>query len=111
MTLLGLILSNSLIALGGAMFSQYQGFCDISQGIGTLVTGLASVVIGQKILPFRIEPRLILSCIVGSVLYRIFISVALHSDILWIRTQDLNLITGIIIVAIMLTKKSQNAKA
>jgi putative ABC transport system permease protein len=104
MTIVGLMLSNAMISFGGGLFSQYQGFCDASQGTGTLVIGLASVVIGEKVLSFRKEPLLILSCILGSILYRIFIGIALHSDILGIRTQDLNLITGAIIILIMLTK-------
>ncbi|MDR0942515.1 MAG: hypothetical protein LBM19_02795 [Holosporales bacterium] len=109
-TIVGLMISNAIISLGGGMFSQYQGFCDISQGTGTLVAGLASVVIGEKILPFRREPLIILSCVVGSVLYRIFINMALHSDILGVKTQDVNLITGITIIAIMVIKRrKQNA--
>jgi putative ABC transport system permease protein len=104
MTIIGLMLSNAMISFGGGLFSQYQGFCDASQGTGTLVIGLASVVIGERILSFKKEPLLILSCIVGSILYRILIGIALHSDVLGIGTQDLNLITGAIIILIMLTK-------
>ncbi|MDR0640644.1 MAG: hypothetical protein LBF65_02885 [Holosporales bacterium] len=104
-TVAGLILSNALIACGGGLFSQYQGFCDISSGVGTLVTGLASVVIGEKILPIRKEAWLVMSCIFGSIIYRIFISMALHSNFLGIRPQDLNLVTGCLIVITMLIKK------
>jgi putative ABC transport system permease protein len=105
MTIIGLMLSNAMISFGGGLFSQYQGFCDASQGTGTLVIGLASVVLGERILLFRREPLLILSCIAGSILYRILIGLALHSDVLGIGTQDLNLITGAIIILIMLTKR------
>jgi putative ABC transport system permease protein len=105
MTIVGLMLSNAMISLGGGLFSQYQGFCDVSQGVGTLVTGLASVVIGEKVLPFKKAPCLIISCIVGSILYRVFISIALHSNLLGVKTQDLNLITGLLIVLIMLTRQ------
>ncbi|MDR3030824.1 MAG: hypothetical protein LBU35_00350 [Holosporales bacterium] len=110
MTIFGLMLSNSMISFGGGLFSQYQGFYDMSQGAGTLVTGLASVVIGEKILPFKKEPLIIFSCVVGSILYRIFINIALHGDVFGIRTQDLNLITGIMIIAMMAIKRrKQNA--
>ncbi|MDR1475172.1 MAG: hypothetical protein LBI30_01465 [Holosporales bacterium] len=105
MTIIGLMLSNAMISLGGGLFSQYQGFCDVSQGVGALVTGLASVVIGEKVLPFKKEPFIVLSCIAGSILYRVFINIALHSDLLAIRTQDFNLITGVIIILIMIKRK------
>lgn len=110
MTIVGLVMSNSLIGLGGALFTQYQGFCDISQGVGTLVIGLASVVIGEKVLPFKKEAIIILSCIMGSILYRIFIGMALHVNVSWLKTQDLNLITGFIVIAIMaLTNRGKYA--
>ncbi|GHT89410.1 ABC transporter permease [Alphaproteobacteria bacterium] len=108
MTIIGLMLSNAMIALGGSLFSQYQGFCDVSQGFGTLVIGLASVVIGEKMFAFKKEPLIILSCIFGSILYRIFMNIALHSDSIGIKTQDLNLITGLMIIAVMIVKKGGN---
>ncbi|MDR1365361.1 MAG: hypothetical protein LBJ42_02115 [Holosporales bacterium] len=109
-TTLGLAISNAMIAAGGSLFSQYQGFCDISEGFGMLVTGLASIVIGTKTLAFRSEPLLIASCVVGSVLYRIFVNIALHSDALGIKTQNLNLITGLIAIAVMTMKGGVKTK-
>lgn len=106
-TLFGLTLSNCMVGFGGALFSQYQGFSDISQGAGTLVTGLASVIIGEKIFRFNKVPFAIFSCIIGSILYRLFIVLALHTDFLGIETHDLNLITGIMIISIMLTKRGK----
>jgi putative ABC transport system permease protein len=102
MTLIALSLSNGLIALGGALFSQHQGFCDITQGLGTVIIGLASVMIGEKILPFRSVVVAIFSCLLGSIIYRFFIAVALHSDWLGLETQDLNLVTGLMIIGVML---------
>ena len=102
MTLIGLALSNGLISLGGALFSQHQGFCDITQGLGTVIIGLASVMIGEKILPFRSVIVAILSCLLGSIIYRLFIAMALHSDWLGLETQDLNLVTGLMIIGVML---------
>ncbi|MBS0186087.1 MAG: hypothetical protein JSS34_07095 [Proteobacteria bacterium] len=102
LTMYGLILSNSLIGLGGALFCQYQKFADISQGFGTIVIGLAAVMIGEKILPFRsmwIGP---LACILGSIVYRFIVACALHSEWLGLESSDLNLITGLIIVFVML---------
>ncbi|MDR1598209.1 MAG: hypothetical protein LBR89_04770 [Holosporales bacterium] len=113
MTVLGLAMSNAMIAAGGSIFSQFQGFCDVSGGFGMLVMGLASIIVGTNVLPFKREPLLILSCVAGSILYRIFINVALHSDALGIKTQNLNLVTGIIMIVIMVMKGgvNRNAKA
>jgi putative ABC transport system permease protein len=111
MTVIGLAMSNALIAGGGGLFTQYQRFCDISGGFGTLVAGLASIVVGTKLFSFKLEPLLIISCIVGSVLYRIFINVALHVDVLGVTTQNLNLVTGLIIIVIMMMKNRKNKNA
>ncbi|MDR1267348.1 MAG: hypothetical protein LBJ70_03145 [Holosporales bacterium] len=113
----GLVLSNALIGLCGALFTQYQGFCDISQGPGTLVIGLASVMMGENFLS-RLLPKkaahasripvlpALIACIGGSVAYRIFIAFALHSDSFGMKTQDLNLVTGLLIILVMKTKRT-----
>jgi putative ABC transport system permease protein len=105
MTLTGLGISNALIALGGALFSQHQGFADVGSGVGTIIIGLASVMIGERLLPVRNIWLMLLACIAGSIIYRLVISLALHSDVLGLATQDLNLITGLLVVAIMLLPK------
>jgi putative tryptophan/tyrosine transport system permease protein len=101
MTVIGLALSNSLIALGGALFTQSQGFSDVGSGVGTVIVGLASVMIGERILQYRNVIVQIISCLIGSVVYRLLIGLALHSDALGLQTSDLNLITGIMVIAIM----------
>lgn len=115
MIFIGLTISNAIIGLSGAIFSQYQKFCDVSQGVGCLVIGLASVIIGEKLLPnlsifngFDIGMKnfcdiflKVLFCVAGSIVYRIFIAVAINSDIFGLKTQDLNLITGLLIILIM----------
>lgn len=100
-TTLGLALSNAFIGLGGGLFAQHQGFADIGSGTGTLIIGLASVMIGEKLLTHRSLPLKIVSCLVGSIIYRLFISLALHSDMLGLSTSDLNLVTGALIIGIM----------
>ncbi|MDR1334558.1 MAG: hypothetical protein LBJ71_05055 [Holosporaceae bacterium] len=105
MIMSGLVISNALIGACGAIFSQYQGVCDVSQGVGCLIIGLASVIIGEKLLTFRNVAWGIVACVVGSVLYRIFIAFAINSDVFGLKTQDLNLITGLMIIAIMMEKK------
>ena len=101
MTVIGLVLSNSLIALGGALFSQHQGFADVGSGVGTVIIGLASVMIGEKILPYRSLPIKLISCLLGSITYRLLIGFALHSEVFGLETQDLNLMTGLLVVGIM----------
>ena len=107
MKFFGLILSNALIGLGGAMFTQYQGFCDVSQGKGTLIAGLAAVIIGEKVFRFKKAGFFIFACIAGSILYRFFIMLALHSDFMHIETQDINLVAGTIIIVMMLIRKER----
>jgi putative ABC transport system permease protein len=111
MVVIGLIASNAMIGMGGAMLTQLNGFCDVSQGIGTLVVGLASVIIGEKILKFKNIMLDIPACIIGSVIYRIFIALAIRSDTFGLQTQDLNLITGIMIIAIMVSGRKRDVAA
>jgi putative ABC transport system permease protein len=96
-TLLGIALANSLVALAGALFAQTQGGSDISMGIGTIVIGLAAVIIGESILPARRTVYTTLAVILGAVLYRFFIALALNSDFIGLQAQDLNLVTALLV--------------
>lgn len=106
---IGLMLSNALIALGGGLFCQHQGFADVGSGVGTIIVASASLMIGEKIFRARSVWLAILSCFIGSILYRIIISLALHADILGLQTQDLNLVTGILIIAVMMLPRGNYA--
>ncbi len=110
MTAVGLALSNAIIALGGGLFSQHQGFADVGSGIGTVIVGLASVMIGEKILPFRSVAFQMISCVLGSIVYRLFIGFALHSDALGLATSDLNMITGLMVIALCTFRGGKDAK-
>ncbi|MDR1438348.1 MAG: hypothetical protein LBI69_04825 [Puniceicoccales bacterium] len=101
MMALALALSNGLIGLGGAFFCLTQSFCDVGSGIGTLIVAMASLIIGERILPFRSPTVAAASCVVGSVIYRILVGFALHGNDGIFRSSDFNLITGVLIVAIM----------
>lgn len=101
MTILGLMLSNGLIGLSGALFSQHQGFCDISLGVGTIIIGFAGIVIGEKVISIKSSLNLVLLGVIGAIIYRLVIATALHVDIFGIETQDLNLITGILVIIFM----------
>lgn len=93
---LGLGLSNALVALSGALIGQYNGFSDIGMGIGMIVIGLASVIIGEAIFGAKTIVRATLAVIGGAVLYRIIVALALRVEFL--ETGDMKLITAIIVV-------------
>jgi putative ABC transport system permease protein len=101
-TIVGLALSNALVALAGALFVQSQGGADISMGIGTIVIGLAAVIIGETILPARSLVITTAACIVGALLYRFFIALALNSDFIGLQAQDLNLVTALLVAFALL---------
>jgi putative ABC transport system permease protein len=96
LTIIGLAMSNALIALSGALVAQYQGFADVQMGIGiiVLVLGLASVIIGEALVGSRSLGLLIIGAIMGSVLFRLLVAVALR----WgLNPSDLKLITAVFV--------------
>lgn len=97
MVLLGMAISNALVGLAGALFAQTQGGSDISMGIGTIVIGLAAVIVGESILPSRRIVYATLAVIVGAIVYRFFIAAALNSDFIGLKAQDLNLVTAALV--------------
>ncbi|MEM6256266.1 MAG: ABC transporter permease [Cyanobacteria bacterium P01_D01_bin.156] len=96
--LLGMALSNALAALSGALFAQVNGFADVALGVGTVVVGLATVILGEAIFPSRTVRWATLAVILGCLIYRLVIALALNADILGLRAQDLNLVTAVIVV-------------
>ncbi|MDO4696642.1 MAG: ABC transporter permease [Neisseria sp.] len=102
MIVLGMALSNALIALGGALFAQTTGSADLASGIGTIVIGLAAVIIGENLFGRRNIVMITLSAIAGAVVYRLLIAFALGNEFLQgigVRPTDLNLITAVLVVA------------
>ncbi|ADV00066.1 ABC transporter permease [Alicycliphilus denitrificans] len=97
MVLLGMAISNALVGLAGALFAQTQGGSDISMGIGTIVIGLAAVIVGESILPSRRIVYATLAVVVGAIVYRFFIAAALNSDFIGLKAQDLNLVTAVLV--------------
>jgi putative tryptophan/tyrosine transport system permease protein len=96
-TYLGMAMSNALVALAGALFAQLNGFADVTIGTGTIVVGLASVIVGETVLPLRGVVGAVLACVLGSVLYRIAVAAALASGALGLQASDLNLITAVLV--------------
>jgi putative ABC transport system permease protein len=102
MVILGLALSNGLIALAGALLAQYQGFADVQMGIGMVVLGLASVIIGESLVGTRQLGYLLTGAVMGSILFRLLVSIALR----WgLNPNDLKLITAaFVFLALVLPK-------
>ena len=101
-TLGALALANALVALAGALFVQTQGGADISMGIGTIVIGLAAVIIGETLMPARRLWVTTLAVVLGAVLYRFFIAAALNTDFMGLKAQDLNLVTAVLVALALL---------
>ena len=100
-----LALSNFIVALGGSLFAQSQGFADISMGNGTVIVGLASVMIGESMLHSKKIFICLVACTIGSILYRLAITFALNAGDIGLQASDLNLITsGIVILTMILPK-------
>ena len=94
--IMGLALSNGLVALSGALLAQYQGFADAQMGIGTVVWGLASVIIGESLTGSRSLGLAIYGAIAGSVLFRLLVAIALR----WgLNPNDLKLVTALFVFA------------
>jgi len=94
MTILGLALSNGLIAVSGALLAQYQGFADVQMGIGMVVWGLASVIIGEALVGSNLLGLTITGAVMGSVLFRLMVAIALR----WgLNPNDLKLITAVFV--------------
>ena len=102
MIVLILALSNGIVALGGALFAQSEGFSDITIGPGTIIIGLASIIIGETIFRTRKIPWLLVGCIVGSIVYRIAVALALNIEDLGLKASDMKLITAILITVTMI---------
>ncbi len=94
-TIFGLGLSNAMVALSGALVAQDQGFADVGMGIGMIVAGLASIIIGEAIIKPKSVFRLTLAAVAGSVMYRFIISLGLR---LGLAPTDLKMATGFMVI-------------
>lgn len=112
MKILGLVISNGLIALAGALVTQSQGYADVSMGVGAIVIGLASIVIGEVLLSrMKNFAGMLLAIAIGSVIYRIIIAIVLQ---LGLKTDDLKLLTAVVVALALsipvLKKKDKQLK-
>jgi putative tryptophan/tyrosine transport system permease protein len=94
MIVLGLALSNGLIAMSGGLLVQYQGFADVQMGIGMVVWGLASIIIGEALVGVRDLGFVIIGAVMGSVLFRLIVALALRGGL---DPNDLKLVTAVFV--------------
>jgi putative ABC transport system permease protein len=95
-TMLGVSISNGLVALAGALIAQNQGYSDVGMGVGMIVMGLAAVIIGEGIFRPRGVTSILLAVIGGTFVYRLFIGIALRYN--WVSAGNLKLITALLVI-------------
>jgi len=107
-TIFGLAMSNGLVSLCGALLAQYQGFADVQMGVGMVVLGIASVIIGESLVGTRAVGLLITGTVMGSVLFRLLVAIALR----WgLNPNDLKLITaGFVLAALVMPDIARRIK-
>lgn len=106
MKLFGVGLANAMTALAGALFAQIFGAADAYMGIGVIIVGLASVIVGTSLLPSRTILQATLACIVGAVLYRFAVALALNADFLGLRASDVQLVTAVLVALALIGQVS-----
>jgi putative ABC transport system permease protein len=96
MVTLGLVLANGLVALAGALFAQYQGFANVSMGIGMIVSGLACLVLGEGLLGRSTLRRQIMGTLFGTIAFRLLVALALVAGL---PADALKLSTAVFVLA------------
>ena len=94
----GLMIANALVAFAGAVLAQYQGFADIGMGTGTIVIGLASIIIGETLFRGKIRITGTMMVIIGSLIYRGIIALSL---MVGLNASDLKLMTSVIVILVL----------
>lgn len=98
MIILGIAVANGLVALAGGLFAQSRGSADVTLGSGVLVIGLASLIGGEAILAPKNVFSALCACIIGSIVFRLIIAMALNGDSLGLQPGDINLITTVLML-------------
>ncbi|MDH6603330.1 putative ABC transport system permease protein [Bacilli bacterium PM5-9] len=107
MKIIGYMISNALVALSGALLSQYNGFADAQSGVGTIVIGLAAVIIGGVLVKKATFTKRLMLVVIGAIIYRLIISLALEMNI---EATDLKLISAIILAVFLAAPNLKIAK-
>lgn len=108
MKLLGIGLANALTALSGALFAQIFGAADAYMGIGVIIIGLASVIVGMSIFPSRTIAQATLACIIGAMLYRFAVALALNADFLGFKASDVQVVTAVLVTLALIGRSSRS---
>lgn len=106
MIVVGVSLSNGLVALSGALVAQYQGSADLHMAVGMIVIGLASVIIGEAIFGHRSVMRATLAAMLGAIIYRIVVAIALR---IGLEPTDMKLMTALIVIVALTFPLIRNA--
>lgn len=106
MKVLGLVISNGIVGMAGALIAQYGGFADAQMGIGTVVVGLASVIIGEMLFGTRNVAWATAAVVGGSVVYRGIVALALRAGF---AASDLKLVTALLVVIALTTPRLKTA--
>ena len=113
---LGLVIGNGLVSMAGAILAQYQGYADINMGVGSIVIGLAAIMIGEVLFSTRSYMHRLSGVVIGSIVYRIIIAfvlrISLNSNlIIKITADDMKLITAIIVAIALVAPNLKSAAA
>lgn len=112
-TYFGLALSNGFVGFAGALFAQTNSFADVTSGVGTIVVGLAAVILGQTLIPGKKIWVAVAAVIIGSVLYRLAVAFALSTGMFGLQASDLNLVTAVLVALALIMprmKKRMNSR-
>lgn len=106
MKLYGVGLANAMTALAGALFAQIFGAADAYMGIGVIIVGLASVIVGTSLLPSKTILQATFACIVGAILYRLAVALALNADFLGLQASDVQAVTAVLVAIALIAQYS-----
>ena len=106
MKILGLVISNGLIAVAGSLVAQNNGFADISMGIGAIVIGLAAVTIGEVMFSNLTIAKRLMTVVLGSIVYRMIIALAINLNM---NPNDLRLISAVILAIVLASPQIRSA--
>lgn len=106
MKLFGVGLANFLTSLAGALFAQIFGAADAYMGIGVIIVGLASVIVGMSVLPSGTIVRATAACIAGAVIYRLAVAAALDADFIGLQASDVQLVTAVLVTVALIGQRS-----
>jgi putative tryptophan/tyrosine transport system permease protein len=107
-TYVGMAISNALVAFAGALFAQINKFADATMGAGTIVVGLAAVIVGEALFGTRSVVRCIVGCVLGSIIYRLAVALALNASFLGLKASDLNLVTAVLVAVALILPGARN---